>query len=415
MKKYKCKACGNMHVAEAAPTACASCGKAEFDEVAEASAAPQIVQLNVAQMQEMVANTVRAALEPLSRIDRNHLRFPGTPEHEAEGMKDTERVMKFFRSIVAGDVAGAMALSVPAGMQTRTTLDETTGAQGLVLVPEEFMGEVWRLIPLYGIARRDCRVVPMSRKVKSIQTLATGVTAYWVTEGNAITKGEPTFGDIDLTAKKLAALVANTEEFLEDAGIEVLQLVAQLVAEAMAQAEDTALFTGTSPITGIFAKTGVTQVTLAAGKTAFANITYDDILDIVDSLTAAGLRGAKFYFHNNTMTILRKLKDNNGRYILQEPLNGLPGSLAGYPYELSDVMPGTSSSAANTNFIAFGNLRQCAAFGDRKQLAVKQLTEGTVGTENLGEECKTALRFVERADIAIPVPAGLTRLKTAAV
>jgi HK97 family phage major capsid protein len=408
VKKFKCKACGNVHASEAAPTACASCGKTEFDPVAEA-AAPQTVQLNMDQLQELVSSTVRTALEPLTRVDRSHLRFPGTPERAAEGMADAERVLTFFRSIVRGDIAGAAALV------KRTTLDETTDAQGLVLVPEEFMGEVWRLIPEYGIARRDCRIVPMARKVKSIQTLATGVTAYWVTEGNAITKGEPTFGDLNLTAKKLAALVANTDEFLEDSGVEVLQLIAQLVAEAMAAAEDAALFTGSSPITGIFHKTGVTQVTLAAGKTAFADITYDDILDVIDSQTAAGLRGAKFYFHNNTMTILRKLKDNNGRYILQEPLAGAPGSLSGYPYELSDTLPGTASSAANTNFIAFGNLKQTTAFGDRKQLAVKVLTEGTVGTENLGEECKTALRFVERADIAIPIPAGLSRLKTAAV
>ena len=62
----------------------------------------------------------------------------------------------------------------------------------------------------------------------------------------------------------------------------------------------------------------------------------------------------------------------------------------------------------------FGNLKKCVVFGDRKQLAVDVLKEGTVGTENLGEECKQALRFYERVDIAIPVPAGLTRMKTAA-
>jgi HK97 family phage major capsid protein len=411
MKKWKCKGCGNIHASETAPTVCASCGKAELELVAEKQTESiQTVQLDMKGLQDMIAQTLLAALAPLTKIDREHLRFPGQKEEDAEKMKGEERVLRFFRTLIKGDIAGAAALT------QRTTMDETTDAQGLVLVPEEFMGEVWRLIPTYGIARRDCRIVPMTRKIKSIQTLATGVTAYYVSEGVAITKGEPTFGDLNLTAKKLAALVANTDEFLEDAGVDILQLLAQLVAEAFAEKEDDALFNGAgSPITGIFNKVGVTQVTLAAGNTLFANVTYDDILDVIDSQTAAGLRGAKFYFHNNTMTLLRKLKDNTGRYLLQEPLNGLPGQLGGYPYELSDVLPATADSAAGTNFIAFGGLKQCVAVGVRKEMAVKVMTEGTVGTENLGEECKTALRFVERGDIAIPIPAGLSRLKTAAV
>jgi HK97 family phage major capsid protein len=65
--------------------------------------------------------------------------------------------------------------------------------------------------------------------------------------------------------------------------------------------------------------------------------------------------GAKWIVHCTVFDILRKIKDSNGNYIYQQPTASSPGMLWGYPVVSSDGMVSTSSDAASTKFIVFGN------------------------------------------------------------
>ena len=425
LELYGCDACHELHEVTdgKAPDKCRACGhetlSVRFERELESESQDNqdgLNQMSMEDFQTLITNTVNQSLEGMTKVDRQHAMFPGQMDDKRfEGMSKEERVISFFRNVVSGDVFSAR--DIYARMENRTTMDETTDAQGAVLVPTEMVNEVWRIAETYGIARRDCRVVPMGSKTKNIDYLASGVTVYWPSEGSAITKGEPTFGQTTLTAKKCAALIANTEELFEDSAVDIYQLVAELTAEAIAEAEDNQLFqgSGSSPsIYGILTKTGVNAVTLDAGNTGFSNVQIDKIFDMPDAVTEGARKGGKYYTHYNILTYLRKKKDNDGNYILVRPIDGNPAQLCGFPYEVSEEMPSTSDSAADTAFMAFGNLKKCVAFGARKQLAVKFLDQATVGSENLGEEVKTALRFHERIDIAVVLATGLARLKTAA-
>ncbi len=427
MKVFRCKTCGHLHLSDDMPEKCLECGKADFEMVLEQKAVEgsQLPQISMENFKTLVTETVNKALEPMTKVDRKHAVFPGQNDDDLKNMDAAERTIKFFRHLFKGEVSSARdiwkqdvekAADLIAKFQ-RTTLDETTDAQGAVLVPTEFAGEVFRIAETYGIARRDCRIMPMRTKSKDVQTLASGVTAYWPGEGVAITKGEPTFGEATLTAKKVAALIANTEELFEDSGIELYGLLTELTAEAISEQEDNQLFQGdgSSPsIYGILTKTGVNAVTLDTGNISFANVDLDKIRDLPNSLTGGARKGGKFYLHYNILTHLAKLKDNDGRYTWLGPNGAYPDNLVGWPYEASEEMPSDSDDAADTPFACFGNLKKAVVFGDRKQLSVKLLEEGRVGSENLGEECKTALRFYERIDILVVIATALARLKTAA-
>lgn len=298
-------------------------------------------------------------------------------------------------------------------------MNEATAADGGVLVPDEFMAEVMRLVPTYGVARRDCRVIPMMGKTKKVPRLLAGIPAYWIGEGSAKTAKKPTLDLITLTANKLAAIVPSTDELLEDASIDTFRFLADLCAEAFALEEDIALFTGNGgSIPGIVGTTGVAEK-LVSGAT-FATMTPDDLFDMTTAIPSAARRGAKFYLHSTVLGLLAKKKETGtGAYVWQKPAEGRPGLIWNYPYEEVDhALPSTALSAgeqADTGFVVFGSLRN-VFYGDRKQMTVDRSNQATVvageDSVHLWQNDMTAIRAVKRLDIKVAIPSALCVLKT---
>jgi len=365
----------------------------------------QIIQLTTQQLDELLINAIRKALEPLTKVDRKHGVFPGadSPEDVAK-LSRKERSLKFIKAVFMNDLAEIRALS------------EGTSTAGGYLVPEEFRAEVIRLIPNYGLARKLCRVVPMTRdKMNFPKAGATGVTAYWVSENGQITESTPNFGQIQLDTKKCAGIAGLSNEFVDDAEVDVLDYLFQLFAEAIAGGEDTQWLTGTgSPITGILGGSSVNVVTMGAGMTAFANITADNLSDLPNAVSGNSEANGAYFMHKNILNYVRKLKDDNGQYIWQAPAGSQPGTIWGYPYHITDVMPGTAQSAVATKFVAFGDPKY-TLFGDRKQVSIKIAEEATVGSNKLFEQDMKALRVIERVDIQLAIEEAYACLKTAAV
>jgi len=314
-----------------------------------------------------------------------------------------EKVVKMVKALKDADSVELKALT------------EGTAADGGYLVPEEFMAEVQRIIPTYGIARRLCRIIGMGSLTKKIPALTAGVTAYWIGEKIAKTTSKWTLTQVTLTAKKLAALIPMTDELLDDSAIGVMELLADLIGEAFAKKEDEALFVGSGSITGIMPSAGVV-VTRASG-TAFSTITADNLLDMTNSIPSGALAGAKFYLNPTVLAYIQKLKTvSTLDYIYQSPSQGLPPTIWGRPYEVTDAMPASSDSAADTAFVLFGNLKR-TLFGNRKEMTLDVSKEATVvdgeTTYNMFQQDMQALRGVERLDIAVPLPGAFAVLKTA--
>lgn len=377
----------------------------------------ELIQLSIDQFKDAIADTIRTVLTQLNldKIDVRHSVFPGMDSAEDLKRTNRERTKKFMMAVVSGDIAALRELNtqVVSEGEVRTTLTEGTPNQGGYLVPEEFMNEVLMLIPQYGIARRYCRVIPMSGDTKRIPQLSSvGVTTYWPGEGGAITQSQPVFGEVALTAKKAAQLVPMTNELLEDTNLLVDLLVA-LAAQQFAYAEDNQLFNGanSSPaIKGIFhSSSGATVVTMGTGKTSAGDMDYEDLVDIEEAVPGNYLAGARYFMHRNAFKYIRKIKDDSGAYVYvaKEKL------INEYGYEKAEAAPSTVTTAA-TKFLCLANLGQSHVFGDRKKMTLSLLKEGTVGSDNLGEKDMSAFRFIERVDIQEANIAACIVLKTAA-
>ncbi len=340
-------------------------------------------------------------------------------EVKAQGQVQNKLIGKFTSG---GRVDAAVAektinlLNGIMGYKAVNVMSEGVAEDGRNLVPEEFTAEVLRIIPEYGVARRDCRIIPMASKTKKIPRLIAGVTAYWVGEAVKKTTSKPNIGVVTLTAKKLAAIIPATDELLEDASVDTFMLIAQLTGEAFAYAEDAALFQGTESIKGLLTADGVNEV-VTTGAT-FSTMTPDDLYDMITSIPSAARKGAKFYLNSTVLGYLAKKKDKQDNYVWMRPADGKPGTIWGYPYEEVDhALPGIDTeNQADTPFVVFGNLQR-AIIGDRKVLTIDKADQATLidggDTVSLWQQDMQAMRGVERIDIAVALPEAFARLRTA--
>ena len=305
-------------------------------------------------IEEQTEKAIQPYLSPESKIEHGDDPDEGSPE-DSEGL---EKAAEYVRALVRGDIEVVKALS------------SGTDSSGGYLVPDEFRAEVIRTAEKHGIARAQCRVVPMGSGQASYPKGTSGVSVSWPGEGSEGSTSDPAFGLANLLAKTAVGLTAVPNELLDDADVDVIAYLATLFGEALAKEEDTQLFAGDgSPFVGLMEAAGVNVVNMASGETSFADVTADHLLDLIDAVSEEAEDSAGFYFNKNILTYLRKLKDDNGQYVWDRPAGEKPGTVFGYPYKTTSVMPGNVADAVSTKFVAFGNLKN-VLFGDRQQMTI---------------------------------------------
>lgn len=89
---------------------------------------------------------------------------------------------------------------------------------------------------------------------------------------------------------------------------------------------------------------------------AAATITNPDaLIDVVYSLKASYRAGATWVMNSKTASVIRKMKDSDGRFLWTDSLvMGQPASLLGYAVEIDENMPDIAASALPIMFGNFG-------------------------------------------------------------
>ena len=315
-----------------------------------------------------------------------------------------EKFLGLIKSLLQKDFAEAKALS------------EGLGSEGGYLVPTEVANELIRLVPKYGVARRNCRVWPMKSNKTTIPAGLSGLTDYWIGEGEKATASTFSLGQIELVARKHGVLVPITDELIEDSTIEIVDTLIELMAEAIGTGTDKALFQGNGgSIAGIFGNPDVTVVTTVG--TTFSSTKISDLTSLMAAVDEAALDGAKWYMSSTVLySVILNLEDDAKRKIFSPANQKVPAMLYGYPVELTNGLP--KASGADKKFIVFGNLRY-VLIGDRRQYSVDTATEATIEDENgqtvnLWQQGIKAIKGEERIDIKVAKPEAIAVLKTAA-
>ena len=273
-------------------------------------------------------------------------------------------------------------------------LQEGVDADGGYLVPEEYDHRLIDILTEENIMRNLATKITTSGEHK-INIAATKPAASWIEEGGALSWGEATFDQILLDAHKLHVAIKVTEELLYDNAFGLENYIITQFGKALANAEEDAFLNGdgTGKPLGLFAATGGGQI---AG-TLTAALKSDDMLDLVGKLKRPYRKNASFILNDQTLSALRKLKDNNGAYIWQPSYQaGEPDRLLGYAIHTSAYAP--------TDAIAFGDYKYYN-IGDRGSRSFSELRELFAGNGMIGYVAK------ERVDGKLILPEAVQILK----
>lgn len=245
-------------------------------------------------------------------------------------------------------------------------------------VPVEIAKEVIKNVRDQASMLKICKFENMTSDTKDLPYLADSGSASWVNEGETIKTTIPNFIYPRLKAKKLAVIIPVTNEKVNDSVESVLEELKQAIADAFANAIDSAMIFGTdSPFdTNLIAAIATQKITATSN------------LDTDLSNAMAIVEGNKLICNdilmgNSQKKILRALS-NSASYKGAITLN----SAYDTPIEFVRNFDDTKALAITGDFSK-------AIIGTREGIEYKVLDQATIGT---GE---TAINLAQRDMIAI--------------
>ena len=221
-------------------------------------------------------------------------------------------------------------------------------------VPKGFFDQVFDVARLVGpMLDVGQRFNTTSGEDITYPTLTAYSTATLKAAGSALGESEPTYSSITLGAYKYGLLIPVANELITDAGFDITSHLAQQAGNGLGFAVNAALTTGdgSDKPNGVVnaAGSGITGGTGVAGA-----FTADNLIDLQYSLDGAARRLPGVAYMANTQTIgaMRKLKDDDGRYLFEVGV-GQPQSFAGY-----EVVENPAMAAIGTDekSVLFGHL-----------------------------------------------------------
>lgn len=341
-------------------------------------------------------------------------------QKKAEIKANNEITRNFLRAVKSGDAKTAQKL----GQKALDTTDDGSGADAGYLIPEPLANEVLRIIPTgYGKAKQLFGYNLLTEgNSKRITALGSTLSVYWTDEGAKKTSSQPTFDIVTLTLKKLAVIVPMTEEVMEDSGVDLTKLVAQLIVEAVAKEEDLQFFMGDGTVwTGIFKDTNIDKVELASGKTA-ADLRPENILALADAIQDSP--NNKYIMSRTMLSKVRTLRQNadgTGDYIYDPLGGGDYGTLNGRPLEIVEAAPSYTSATTTGRkpIMMYGDFKAGVAYGEKSDVRIKLLDQATITDTdgetviNLAEQDMVGIRAVKRVGMKVTLPTAMVRLVTA--
>jgi HK97 family phage major capsid protein len=326
-------------------------------------------------------------------------------DSEYDGLSDREKMNKAFRKLIP-------VVKNRNTAETKAFVSEAS--DGTDLVPTVLNNEVSSLLSTYGVAARDAYNFNMTSQTFKAPKLTTQPTGSWVAESGQKPVYNGAFETVTFTRHEYVLLMTFTNQLIEDSAFDLIGLVSGYASQDMANAEDTALFTGTgSPITGICSGSLVPSVTLAStlANAASGSGLYTKLAEVVGTIQDNAGLNPKWYMNRTTYGLLLGMTTTTGTpYITND---GNTPNLFGYPIETTPVLPATSVTTSGTKYIVFGDMKQGAWVGRRKGLSLAITDTATIGGTSMFEYNATGVRIEDSKDIQIIQPNAFVALKSA--
>ena len=178
------------------------------------------------------------------------------------------------------------------------------------------------------------------------------ITVAWHNEFEELTSNVGKLASIELTGYLAGALTLVSRSLINNSQVDIVAFVVDRMAYDIARFIEDTLLNGGGSVAGL---TGVTLTKTASSSTS---VTANELIETQGMVKDVFQENAIWIMSPATRTAIRELKDNYGRYLLQDDIS-LPfgKSLLGKPIYVSDNMP---DMEAGKVAIYYGDMRGLA-------------------------------------------------------
>jgi HK97 family phage major capsid protein len=251
------------------------------------------------------------------------------------------------------------------------SLSTLSDPDGGYLVAEEMEKEIERLATDSVAMRRLAKVIKVKGEYK--RPMSTGGTeSGWV--GETETRSETEASELQLFApfwSEIYAYPKVTQKLLDLSDFDVEGWMIDEISESFTEEEGEAFITGNGvkkPFGIVDTSKMVANASWEYGKLGYVttgsanSILADSLFDLQHSLKPVYRRNGIFLMNDTTLSVIRKMKDGEGNYIVRAGLaEGAPDILLGKPIEIDDNMPDIGENAYP---IAFGDFKRAYTIVD---------------------------------------------------
>ncbi|MBY5932969.1 phage major capsid protein [Tateyamaria omphalii] len=309
--------------------------------------------------------------ERLTMLDRKNMTAARTPLAGAVEMEAPHQ--KAFNAYLrSGEDDGLRGLELEG-----KSLSTAVNSDGGYLVDPATSESVKSVLNATASIRSIASVVNVEATSYDVLVDHTDVGAGWATEtGTQAETDTPSIDRITIPLHELSALPKASQRLLDDSAFDIEGWLAGRIADKFARAEAAAFINGdgVDKPKGFLTHTTVDNDVWAWGNLGYVptgvdgDVTAEAIIDVVYALGAEYRANATFVMNSKTAGIVRKLKDNDGRFLWSDGLAaGQPATLMGYPVLIAEDMPDAGTGA---DAIAFGDFDAGYTVAERPDLRV---------------------------------------------
>lgn len=289
-------------------------------------------------------------------------------QDETDGDDKEKAELRAFEAFITGN------------KEIRNDVNMTYGSNGAVVpqtIVNKIIDRVVDISPIFASATKY--QIKGTITIPKIDRTGGDITVAFTPEFSTLTANSFAFSSISLGGHTAAALVKISKQLIGNSQFDVVGVVINKMAEALAVFIENFLINGDSNIQGS-GMAGSMDSDNILSVASVAAITGDNLIDVQDMLPKAYQRDAYWIMNKTMRNKIRKLKDGQGNYLLvPDYARGSGELLLGKPVEITDNMP-TATAATSGSTVLY--------YGDYSGLAVKtgDTTEMEVLREKYAEQ-----------------------------
>ena len=335
---------------------------------------------------DAVLNEIEAIDGEIARENRlNQVAGDERAEHEAAmnvaartgggGQTDESQALRAMLkgglSALSQEQRGAMAARQNPDIQA--AMSTTTGSEGGYTVATEFSRSLIEAMKQMGGVRAVASAIQTATGAQMLFPTAdaTSEEGEIVGENVAVSTGETTVGQANMGVYKYSSKSIELPfELLQDSFIDIEAYIKSLLALRLGRIQNRhqTVGTGTGQPRGIVTGASVGK-TGATGQTT--SVTYDDLVDLEHSVDPIYRAAAGWMMHDDSLKVVRKIKDTQGRPIF------VPGYEQGNPGGAPDRLMGRIINI-NQNMAPMAANAKSILYGDYKKYLIRDVMDVTL-------------------------------------